>query len=177
MHFRARYELERINEYDNAVAMYYGSVIEKLPPRNILSRKVALLFVAVNFYRRLLFPIAIVLSQFTPIINILLVLYINLFYTAFMLSYHFFNDVDDQRYEAINEILILSSIYIFMLQCEDYIAELNTRDIVGYMSISIIALVFLVNLAPILVKTVIGIKNSLKKLYYKKRNSREMQIR
>lgn len=58
---KARFEKERIDEYDWGVAQNFGPLIEQFPTRVILNRKMAYIYVGVNFYRRLSLPMVIIL--------------------------------------------------------------------------------------------------------------------
>ena len=73
-HMRARYEMERLNEYDEAVARNFGPLIEQFPSRVILNRKMAYIYVGLNFYRRLSLPMVIILVKDSSALSIIIVL-------------------------------------------------------------------------------------------------------
>ena len=54
-----------------------------------------------------------------------------LYYIAFILNNNLYNNSRHKFQDVSNEILILISIYVLMLFCEQYIAGLDTRDTVG----------------------------------------------
>ena len=138
-HFRARYELERLKEYDQGVAKTFGPIIEQLPCRNILARRVAYVFVGASFYRRLLLPLVLIDSGFSSTLSMIAALEINLIYISFTLGSPFYNDNKLRRQEVMNELHFLCSIYFLMLFCEQYVQDWDTRNDFGYLTIGIIS--------------------------------------
>ena len=127
----------------------------------------AFIFVGANFYRRLLFPFIIIMTTFSSTISMIFALQMNLFYVAFVLSNNLYCSTSQLRKDMINELLIILTIYVLMLFIEQFIGDLETRIILGNVVICITALIFLVNLIPIIFGTVATLRNYIKRKCYK----------
>ena len=108
------------------------------------------------------------MTQSTSSISIIFALQINFFYNAFVISNPLYSDRRQLRQDMINETLIIWQIYVLMLFVEQYVFELETRNQIGYFSLSLTAFVFLVNLTPIFTGALIRLKELIKRKFVNK---------
>ena len=75
---------------------------------------------------RKLLQAVIILALFKyPAMQLILTLILNLSYLAFLISFQVYENRAQRRSELVNEIVIVLTIYILMLQCAFFIPEKN----------------------------------------------------
>ena len=65
---------EKIESLDTRIAHNYGPIVEQLPSRRILDRKIAYTYILLTFYRRLMFAFIIIVTDYSPTTIMIMVL-------------------------------------------------------------------------------------------------------
>ena len=94
-------------------------------------------------------------------------MYLNQFYTMFILYTKTYNDSQTQKIETLNEIIILLTIYHFFC-FTDFVTDVETRStFVSYSMLGMTGLNMIVNLAPVVVDLMFNYKQKARKLWQK----------
>ena len=91
-----------IKEYDALVAKKFGVMLVSMPSRNQLKRPIAIVYIVLTFYRRLFMAIAILFFFEIPTVQILITLFINLFFACFTAGTRLFESPYERRTDIFN---------------------------------------------------------------------------
>ena len=117
-----------------------------MPSRYLLSVRAASFFILVYFYRRLLQAAIIIYFYHSATKQLVLSLYLSLFYTIIILGLRVTLDPIDRLKEVVNELAIIVTIYFLMLFAGEYIADANMREQLGIALIVFTILYFVANI-------------------------------
>ena len=96
-------------------------------------------------------------------------MYLNQFYTMFILYTKTYNDSKTQKIETLNEIIVLLTIYHFFC-FTNFVTDVETRStFVSYSMLGMTGLNMVVNLAPVVVDMMLIYKQKSRKLWQKLR--------
>ena len=74
-----------------------------------------------------------------------------------MVSYSFYHDPSERRAEYVNELVTVFTIYILMLQTDQFIADIDQRNQVGTYMVALTCLNFTVNAVSVFITMLKGI--------------------
>ena len=95
----------------------------------------------------------------------MLLMYLNQFYTMFILYTKTYNDKKTQRIETINEIIVLLTVYHFLC-FTNFVADVDTRSgFVSYSMLGMTGLNMIVNLVPVIVEMLQNYKQKGSRIY------------
>lgn len=139
-------------QLDADVVRKFGALVEEFAGRQYLSRKQALIYLALNFYRRLLYAVTILVSSFDPAVTIILLIGQSYFYLAFIVSHdHLFKSRMRQFNETFNEFVIIATIYFVMCFVGYAMLDSEGRSYIGLVLVISQCVNFLINIAPVAV--------------------------
>ena len=133
---------------DDILKTKFGSITMQMPSRAFLSRRAASMFIFLNFYRRFLQAAIILFFYESPIKQVILSLYLNIFYTIFILVFRVTEDPIERRKDVINEFVIIVTIYFLSLFLGEFVADAAMRENLGFALIVFTMLNFSVNILP-----------------------------
>ena len=130
--------------------------------------------------RRLIIVIAVVVVWDTFIGQVFLI-WIQCIIALFIMEFaRPFKTKAERRIEIFNEVILMSVLYTMML-FTDFVPEVETKVLIGWLSCFLVALHFIVNLAIMLITSCKGAymacrMNYLKKNYFKTRRAQQKNI-
>ena len=110
-----------------------------------------LFFVWFYFYRRGIMPVLIMALFDHPIFQIMLILYLQLFYLIFILHVRVFKSPSEQRKEVLNEAVTLTILYMLLPMTGAFVDKPESKDKIGWAMIILTLTNFTANIFPVVV--------------------------
>ena len=128
----------------------YGSVVEQLAPVRVIGKNNMLFFVWFQFYRRAFIPLLVLNLYNFPVLQIILILSMQIFYMMFIMHIRVFKSPSEQKKQVTDEIVIIVTLYMLLLMTGTFVDDPEKKDQIGWSMIVLTLLNFVYNILPII---------------------------